>query len=165
MQNDPDIEFAERDYLAHSCGGINDPYVVSGNEWHLAKIQALQAWAVTIGSSNVVVAILDSGVNAAHPDLAGRLLPGYDFVNDDTDPADDFGHGTAVAGTVVADGNNGLGVAGVAYGCSVLPVKVVDSSGFASYSTIAQGIRFVVDHGARVINLSVAGDSASTTLQ
>src|SRR5207249_2940903 len=140
LQNDPDIEFAERDYIAHSCATVNDPYVVSGSEWHLARIQALQAWDVTAGSPNVVIAILDSGINAAHPDLARRILPGYDFVNNDGTPLDDYGHGTAVAGTVVADGNNGTGVAGVAYGCTVLPVKVMDNLGAASHSTIAQGI-------------------------
>src|SRR5882724_3110140 len=165
MQNDPDIEFAERDYLTHACTMPNDPYVVAGNEWHLAKIQALQAWNFTAGASNVVIAILDSGINGAHPDLAGRFLPGYDFVNGDTDTTDDYGHGTAVAGTVVAAGNNGLGVAGVAYGCTVLPVKVMDAWGSESHSTIAQGIEYAVQQGARIINLSLGGDWSSMTLQ
>src|SRR6185436_12514590 len=140
LQSDPDIEFAERDYIAQACFTANDPFVVSGNEWHLAKIQALQAWDFTTGATNLLIAVLDSGVNAAHPDLTGRVLPGYDFVNNDPDAADDFGHGTAVAGTLVASGNNGLGVAGVAYGCTVLPLKVMDQSGSASHSAIAQGI-------------------------
>ena len=90
LKNDPDIEFAERDFIAHACAAPNNPYVVSGSEWHLAKIQALQAWNITNGASNTLIAILDSGINAAHPDLAGRTLPGYDFVNNDTDPVDDF---------------------------------------------------------------------------
>lgn len=165
LRADPDIEFAERDYIARAYATVNDPYVVSGSEWHLAKIQALQAWDFTAGASNIVIAILDSGINASHPDLAGRILPGYDFVNNDSDPADDFGHGTAVAGTVVADGNNGQGVAGVAFGCTVLPVKVMDASGSASHSTIAQGIEYAVQQGARIINLSLGGDWPSSTLQ
>ncbi len=165
LRSDADIEFAERDFVAQAAFVPNDPLVVSGSEWHLATIQAPQAWDITVGGTNTIVAVLDSGINAAHPEFAGRILPGYDFVFNDNDPADDFGHGTAVAGTIVADGNNGMGVAGVAYGCSVLPVKVVDASGFASYSTIAQGIKYAVDHGARVINLSIAGDSSSITLQ
>ena len=165
LQNDPDIEFAERDYIAQACLVPNDPFVVSGDEWHLAKIQALPAWDFTIGASNVLIAVLDSGVNAAHPDLAGRLLPGYDFVNNDFTPSDDFGHGTAVAGTLVANGNNNLGVAGVAYGCTVLPIKVMDQFGSASHSTIAQGIEYAVEHGARIINLSMGGDWPSSTLQ
>jgi hypothetical protein len=165
LRADPDIEFAERDYIARACMTVNDPYVISGSEWHLARIQALQAWDITAGTSNVIIAVLDSGINTAHPDLAGRILPGYDFVNNDSDPTDDFGHGTAVAGTVIADGNNGIGVAGVAFGCSVLPVKVMDATGAASHSTIAQGIEFAIQQGARIINLSLAGDWPSSTLQ
>jgi len=113
LAKDPDIEFAERDYIATASFIPNDPYVSAGNEWHLTKIQAPDAWDAGVGNSSIIVAVLDSGVNAAHPDLAGRILPGYDFVWGDNDPADDFGHGTAVAGTIVASGNNGIGIAGV----------------------------------------------------
>jgi subtilisin family serine protease len=165
LQRDPDLEFAERDGLAQAAFVPNDPYVTTGNEWHLGKIQAEQAWDTSAGSASVVVAVLDSGVNFSHPDLAGRVLAGYDFVSNDTDPSDDFGHGTAVTGVVVATGNNGVGVAGVAWNCRALAVKVVDSTGFASYSAIAQGIRYAVERGARVINISIAGDSPSSTLQ
>jgi subtilisin family serine protease len=165
LRADPEIEFAERDFMAQAAFVPNDPYILSGFEWHLSRIDAGHAWDFTAGLSNTTVAVLDSGINAAHPDLAGRILPGYDFVNGDADTSDDFGHGTAVAGTLVASGNNGVGVAGVAFGCRVLPVKVVDSSGFASYSCIAQGIHYAVDQGVRVINLSLAGDAASATLQ
>lgn len=165
LRNDPRIEFAERDYLAEAALTPNDPEVLNGNEWHLTKIAAPLAWEQTSGASNVVVAVLDSGVNAAHPDLTARLVPGYDFVWDDNDPTDDFGHGTAVAGVIAAAGNNGLGVAGVAFDARVMPVKVMNASGFAAYSTVAQGIRYAVDHGARVINLSLAGSAASATLQ
>ena len=165
LRADPEIEFAEPDYLATATQIPNDPFVTDGSEWHLAKIQAPQAWDITLGNTNVIIAVLDSGVNAAHPDLAGRLLPGYDFVWNDADPADDYGHGTAVAGTIVADGNNSLGVAGVAFGCLVLPVKVMDAGGSASHSAIAQGIEYAVDHGARIINLSMGGDFPSSTLQ
>jgi subtilisin family serine protease len=165
LQHDPTIEFAERDYLAEAAFVPNDAYVVSGSEWHLEKIQAPQAWNITFGASNVIVAVLDSGINAAHPDLAGKVLPGYDFVWGDSNPADDFGHGTAVSGVIAAAGNNSIGVAGVAFGSKILPVKVMDASGFAAYSTMAQGIRYAVDQGARVINISIAGSSPSSTLQ
>jgi thermitase len=165
LKNDPAVEFAERDVIARSAFVPNDPEVVSGAEWHLQKIQAPAAWDYTFGSSQVIVAILDSGINAAHPDLIGHVIPGYNFVSGNSDFADDFGHGTAVAGTIFAAGNNGVGVAGVAFGSTLLPVKVVDSSGFATYSDIANGIYFAVEQGAKVINISIAGDSASPTLQ
>jgi subtilisin family serine protease len=165
LRNDPDIEFAERDYVAEAAYVPGDPYILSGSEWHLAQIQTPQAWDFTVGLTNIIVAVLDSGVDAAHPDLATRILPGYDFVFNDPDPADDFGHGTAVCGTIVAAGDNDAGVAGVAFGCRVLPVKVMDAAGFAYYSTIAQGIHYAVDAGARIINLSIAGSSPSSTLQ
>lgn len=165
LRQDPSIEFAERDYVARTTYVPNDPLVLGGSAWHLSKVEAPLAWDLARGRSNIVIAVLDSGVMANHADLSGQILPGYDFVNGDSDPADDFGHGTAVAGTVVAAGNNSFGAAGVAFGCRVLPVKVVDASGFGSYSTIAQGIRYAVDQGARVINLSIAGTAASAALQ
>lgn len=163
LRKDPAIEFAEPDYIATASFVPNDSLIA--NEWHLNKIAASAAWAVTQGTSNIIVAVLDSGVNAAHPDLAGELLPGYNFVWNNANPDDDFGHGTAVTGSIVAAGNNGAGVAGVAWGCRVLPVKVMDASGMASHSTIAQGIEYAVEHGARVINLSMGGDMNSSTLQ
>jgi subtilisin family serine protease len=165
LRSDPEIEFAEPDYIAKSAFVPNDPRVQSGDAWHLERMQATGGWEYTVGGSNVVVAVLDSGVSAAHPDLTGRLLAGYDFVNGDADHADDFGHGTAVTGAIVASGNNGVGSAGVAFGCRVLPIKVMGPTGYAYYSAIAEGIRYAVDQGARVINISIAGDLPSATLQ
>jgi subtilisin family serine protease len=165
LKRDPDIEFAERDYIARAAFLPNDPLVVSNSAWHLPRIQADLAWNTTAGATNTVVAVLDSGVNAAHPDLAGQVLPGYDFVNVDADPADDLGHGTAVSGAIAAAGNNGRGAAGVAFGCRLLPVKVMNASGFATYSCIAEGIEYAVDRGARVINISIVGTEPSGTLQ
>ncbi len=109
--------------------------------------------------------MIDTGVDSNHPDLRGRVVAGYDFVNGDSDPSDDNGHGTAVAGTAAAAGNNGVGVAGVAWGVSVLPVKVLGANGSGSYSAIANGITYSADQGARVINLSLGGTSSSRTLQ
>lgn len=165
LRNDPDIEFAEPDPIVHVSFSPNDPYVVSGQEWHLARLGAQQAWDLTTGSSNVVVAVLDSGANGAHPDLAGRLLDGYNFVANTTNWADDLGHGTAVAGTISAVANNQLGVAGLAPNCRMLPVKVADASGSAAHSAMAAGIEYAVAHGARIINLSLGGDATSQTLQ
>ncbi len=165
LRRDPEFEYTERDGLARAAYVTNNLALASGLEWHLAKIKAPEAWSITAGQTNTIVALLDSGVNQAHPDLAGRVLPGYNFVANSSDTSDDFGHGTAVAGVVVAAGNNTNGVAGVSYGCMILPVKVVDATGFATYSAIAQGIHFAVDNGARAINLSIVGSLASVTLQ
>ena len=159
------IEFAERDFLAEPAWVTADPDVVSGQAWHIAKVQAPTAWDVTAGATNLIVAVLDSGVNFSHPDLSGRLLTGYDFVNADADASDDYGHGTAVTGVVAATGNNNLGGAGVAFGCVVLPLKVCGADGCAAYSAIAAGIRYAVDHGARIINISLVGDQPSAALQ
>ena len=164
LRQDPSVEYAERDGLARAAFVPADT-TLTGTQWHLAKIQAPQAWTITAGRTNTIVAVLDSGIDAAHPDLASRVLPGFNFVSGDTDTADDFGHGTAVAGVVVATGNNSLGILGVSRGCLVMPVKVVDATGYAYYSAVAQGIHYAVDNGARVINISIAGNDASLTLQ
>ena len=165
LRNDPDTEYAERDYLAQAAFVPDDPLALSGQEWHLASLRAPAAWDITSGRTNVLVAVLDSGIDAAHPDLAGQSTPGYDFVNNTPNPGDDFGHGTAVAGVLAAAGNNGLGIAGIAFGCRVLPVKVMDRSGFAAYSSIAEGIHFAVEQGARVVNISIVGSQPSGALQ
>jgi subtilisin family serine protease len=122
------------------------------------------AWSIATGQPSTIVAILDSGVRADHPDLAGKVLPGYDFFNNDSDPTDDVGHGTAVAGIVAARGNDGVGIAGVAWDVDILPVKVGNADG-APVSFIAQGIYYAVDHGAAVINLSLGSSSPSATLE
>jgi subtilisin family serine protease len=123
-----------------------------------------KAWDVTQGSSRVVVAVLDTGVDARHPDIPGALVPGYDFVNSDTDPADDHGHGTAVAGVIAARANNRVGGAGVCSRCSVMPVKVLDAEGSGLDTLIAAGIVWAADHGANVINLSLGGPGTNQEL-
>jgi subtilisin family serine protease len=103
-----------------------------------------------------VIAVLDTGVDMAHPDLAAKIVsPGHDFANDDEDATDDHWHGTHVAGIAAADTNNSTGVAGVAWNCRILPVKVVDATGSGWYSWIIDGIVWATDHGADVINLSL----------
>jgi subtilisin family serine protease len=131
-------------------------------QWGLRVVGLPQAWAVTQGSKQVIVAVLDTGVDSDHAELRNALVPGYDFVNSDAETTDDNGHGTAVAGIVAARANNGNGIAGVCWRCSIMPVKVLDSAGVGSVSLIAAGIVWAVDHGARVINLSLGG---SATLQ
>jgi subtilisin family serine protease len=123
LKHNPNIEFAELNALAAPSATTNDPYVVNNYEWHLLKLQAFQAWDISVGT-NAVVAICDSGVDPTQPDLVGKLLPGYNVYANNTNTSDEFGHGTAVAGAATAQGNNGIGVAEVAWGASILPVKI-----------------------------------------
>ncbi len=157
------IAYAETDGFVHAFAvNVNDPLLGSA-DWPLANPRFPDAWSLTTGNSSVVVAVVDSGVQAGHPDL-GALDPGYDFVNHDSDPADDYGHGTAVAGIIAAQGNNGIGIAGVCWNCRIMPVKVLNASGVGTDSGVASGITWAVDHGADVINLSLGGPGSSQTL-
>jgi subtilisin family serine protease len=133
-----------------------------GQQWGAALTKAPTAWAVTKGFPSTVVAVLDTGVDQSQPDLRGAFVAGYDFVNNDADPSDDLGHGTAVAGLVAARGNNGLGGAGSCPRCSIMPVKVAAADGTASEANVASGITWATDHGARVINLSLGGPYGTT---
>jgi subtilisin family serine protease len=123
-----------------------------------------KAWDVTQGSSKVVVGLLDTGVDANHPDLRGALVPGWDFIGNDADPADDHGHGTAVAGVIGARSNNHVGGAGICWRCLLMPVKVLDSKGSGDDTLIAAGVVWATDHGAQVINLSLGGPGSSVEL-
>jgi hypothetical protein len=157
----PDVEFAELDQLVAPEDMIpNDPEF--GNEWHLNKIAAPQAWSTTTGMSNIVIAVCDTGVDATHPDLATKLVPGWNMYDNNADTSDVYGHGTMVAGTVAASSNNQQGVASVAWGCLIMPVRISDPTGIASYSTIASGIRYAADHGARVANVSYRVTTSSS---
>ena len=128
-------------------------------------IQVQYAWNYTMGSNQIKIAILDTGVLLTHPEFAGRLLPGYDFVNNDTDPTDDFGHGTHVTGIAAAGANNGIGMVGICPECSIIPVKVLDQSNSGTWSSVAAGMVFAVDAGANIISLSLGGGSNSQIVQ
>jgi len=141
----------------------NDPFI--GDQWNLRRVGAPEAWEVTLGSYSLVVALVDSGIDRTHPEFANRLLQGYDYVNGDSDPSDDFGHGTHVAGILAAAANNSIGVAGLAPNVKLLPLKVLDANGSGTYDNIATAIRRAADSGAQVINLSLGGFAASSTLK
>src|SRR3954468_22124268 len=132
-------------------------------QWGLDTIEADAAHATSTGSG-ATVAVIDTGVLASHEDLAGRLLPGYDFVDNDADPNDGNGHGTHVTGIVAADEGNGLGIEGVAPGAKVLPIRVLDNDGSGTGEDVAKGVDYAVAHNADVINLSLGGDAIGTIL-
>ncbi len=136
----------------------DDPYY-SPYQWNLTRIQGELTWDLAAGSG-VEVAVLDTGLAVAgNHDGIGCVRPGIDVVNGDNDPFDGDGHGTHVSGTIGQATNNGVGVAGLAYGACVVPVKVLDDSGSGSFADIADGIYWAVDHGAKVINMSLGTNS------
>lgn len=159
LAKNPHLKAAEPDQRIAPQFVSNDPYL--GSEWHLAKINAASAWDRSQGAG-VTIAVLDSGVDPSHPDLAPRLVPGWNFYDNNANTADVFGHGTKVAGVAAAIGNNGIGVAGVASQSNVMPIRVTDLQGYAYASTIAQGLTWAADQGVRVANVSfeVAGISS-----
>jgi len=134
-------------------------------QYGLVNIRAPQGWDITTGSAAVTIAIVDSGVDQGHPEFAGKLVAGYDFVNNDANPQDDFGHGTHVAGIAAASSNNGAGVAGVSWGARIMPVKVLNATGGGTYANTAAGVIWAVDHGAQIINLSLGGTGPSSVME
>ena len=132
LKNNKHLKFAERDMLLKPEATADDPYYASA--WHLTKIGAPTAWDVTQGE-NVTIAILDSGVDATHPDLASRLVPGWNFYDNNSNTSDVYGHGTQVAGAAAAASNNALGVASVAGMARIMPIRVSDTAGMVSVVT------------------------------
>ncbi|MAT92631.1 MAG: serine protease [Halioglobus sp.] len=184
LQRDPDVEYAAPNYRLSAMAEPNDEAYPL--QWHYPLIGLPQAWDYTTGNPGVVVAVVDTGVLPDHPDLSGQFVPGYDFVRDSadagdgdgidadpTDPGSSFGggagsfHGTHVSGTVAAAGDNGIGVAGVAYNARVMPLRALGVSGGGTTYDVSQAVRFAAglpnDSGttpaqpAAIINLSLGG--------
>lgn len=182
LEGNPAVLAASPNYRVYATRTPpNDPYYTNNSLWGLNTIRAPAAWDRSVGSRSVYVAVLDSGINYNHEDLAanmGRDLSGrygWDFWNNDNNPMDDNGHGTHVAGTIGAVGNNGRGVTGVNWQVSLLAVKVLDSNGDGTFGSVAQGLDYITaqkrnGRNIRVANLSLAGwvspySDAVTTLR
>lgn len=158
------VLYAEPNYVASVADTLpNDPFLP--NQSDFTRMGVTAAWDISTGSSSVIVAVIDTGVDYTHPDLAPRVIQGRDFYNGDSDPADDNGHGTAVAGIIGACTNNMLGIAGLTWNTKIMPIKVTSSTGSAPYSAIANGIVYAADNGARVASISIAGGMYSSTLE
>ncbi len=183
-ERNPNVRYAELNGVYEAVAtGPNDPRV--GEQWgfnnasatapNTLDIDAFEAWrgasttawnGGTTGSATVKIAILDTGINASHPDLSGKVAAGRNFTTaNTTDTSDTNGHGTHVAGTAGAKTNNGAGVAGTCPGCTLVPVKVLGNDGTGSWSWIANGLRWAADNGARVANMSLGGSSGSSTVR
>ena len=162
----PQVIYAEPNYMCQADIVPDDTYY--SYQYGPQNCSAEDGWDINTGSSSVVIAILDTGVNGLHSEFAGRMVGGYDFINSlaltGEENSDDYGHGTHVAGIAAATGNNNNGIAGVAWGCKIMPVKVLDEYGSGSYASIASGIVWASANGAHVINMSLGGSGYSQTL-
>lgn len=156
------VAYAEPDFVAEAVGSPDDPYF--DLQWGLTKIKAPQAWEMTTGSTSINIAILDTGVDLDHPDLANKIISNINFSTSGT--VDDvYNHGTHVAGIAAAMTNNGIGVSGLGYTSTIMNVKVLSDTGSGSYSGIASGIIWAADNGAEIINMSLAGSFGSSSLE
>ncbi len=182
LNRNPDVAVARLDPITRIAVRPNDKYF--GDQYALsnsgqvlddlpdrpqgkagADISATGGWGQTKGSSGVIIAILDTGVELTHPDIKNKIVsPGKDFINNDNDASDDHWHGTHVAGIAAAETNNELGIAGVGWDCAVLPGKVMAASGEGDYGALILGIYWAVDQGVGIINLSLGGDARDTDL-
>ncbi|MDQ0876901.1 thermitase [Paenibacillus sp. V4I3] len=172
---DDQEEDENKDDSSQTDTGASTPSDISANfmpndnlfskyQWNLPLIETVQGWQLTRGTKDVIVAVVDTGVDLKHPDLRNQLLPGYNVISDNDNPQDDVGHGTHVTGVISALVNNNLGVAGMTWYNKVLPVKVLDQTGAGSTYSVAQGIIWAADHGAKVMNLSLGNYADSSFL-
>ncbi|HET9495960.1 MAG TPA: S8 family serine peptidase, partial [Chloroflexia bacterium] len=137
------VEYAQPNRLYEMARTPDDEQYAAGQQWSLTQIKAEQAWDVTTGNSDIIIAILDTGVATDHPDLEDKIVPGYDFYANDNNPYADSAHGTMTAGIAAASSNNGRGVAGVSWGARIMPVKVLGGErGSGSDEQVARGIRW-----------------------
>jgi thermitase len=175
----PRVKYAEPNYIGKG-GDFFPTDTFFFEQWHLhnlgyfgipdADIDAVEGWQITRGDASVTVAVLDSGIDFNHPEFAGRVLPGFDVVDDDNDPTFDHPHGVWVTGIIAANADNLSSVAGVDHFAQILPVKVLNSRNRGSTMDLAQGLVFAANQGADVINMSLidyppAGQTLSNALQ
>jgi thermitase len=158
-----EVEYAEPNHMLKAFYIPNDPFFAY--QYGPQKVQAPDAWDVTTSNGNIKIAIIDTGIQLNHPELAIKLWPGYNFVEGNLNPNDGNGHGTHVAGIAGALTENSLGIAGIAPSASIIPVRALDNSGNGTLSNIANAITYSTNAGAKVINLSLGSSQGSITLE
>ena len=157
---------SEPDYFVSAQVDVPPSDPLYTQQWDLPVIGAPDAWKALLSDApKVTIAIIDSGICADHSDLKGRILPGWDFVEDDAVPQDEYGHGCGVAGIIAANVDDGAGMAGIAPNAMILPLRVLDAQGVGTYSNVAAAIVRAADAGAQVINLSLGGNNPSSVLE
>ncbi len=188
FNNNPQVEYAEPNYLYQTFVLPNDTYF--DQQWALNQsndhdIDTPDAWNITTGNGSIVVAVIDTGVDWDHPDLADNIwnnthesvdgsdtdgngyiddIRGWDFYSNDSNPADDHGHGSHCSGVIGAVGNNSIGIAGICWNCSIMPIKALSSSGGGYSDDLANAIYYAVDNGANIISMSWGGYTESSLI-
>ena len=158
---DPNVKYVEKNKLVRTLYTPNDPFYPY--QWNLEPIQVSKAWDIEKGSRNVTIAILDTGIDYWHEDLE-NYAGGFDFVNNDPDPMDDHGHGTAVAGIAAATIDNGKGIAGIAQ-VNILALKVLDETGWGTTWGVSKAITYAARHYVDVISMSFGSDDPSALME
>lgn len=166
FKNLSNVEFAEPNYLyLQNQIGPNDLLYREQYQWNLPSIRAESGWDLSRGKEDVVIAIVDTGVDLNHPDLKNRLTEGFNVIENNNYPDDDNGHGTHVAGIIASETNNQEGVAGITWFNKIMPVKAMEAKGYGTSFDIAKGIIWAVNHGADVINLSLGNYQGSAVMK
>lgn len=155
----PDVEYAEPDYKRYVSVVPRDPYYP--RQRGLEDIYAPEAWNISTGDASVIIAVIDSGVNSSHPDLAPNITSGRDFINDRSAAMDVYGHGTAVAGVAAGRGDNGIGIAGTSWGSAIMPLRASDFQGEFNTSDIIAAIHYAIENSAKIISVSFSGPDYS----
>jgi type VII secretion-associated serine protease mycosin len=164
FQSIPSVAYCEPNYI-YLQNEIPNDLLYSRYQWNLPVIDTEEGWTLSRGKKSVTIAVIDSGVDLNHPDLVHRLQTGYNVLAENNIPEDDNGHGTHVAGIIASEPNNHEGVAGITWFNRVMPIKALNADGYGTSFDVAKGIRWAVDHGAKVINLSLGNYQPSTVLE
>ncbi len=159
------VEYAEPIYIYLQQVLPNDFLYTEQYQWNLPVIQTEAGWDVTRGNEKVIIAVVDTGVDLNHPDLKNRLTKGYNVIDNNNFPDDDNGHGTHVSGIIASETNNQEGGAGITWYNKIMPIKAMESEGYGTSFNIAKGIVWAVEHGARVINLSLGNYHTSKIMK
>lgn len=162
LRQNPLVESVSPNQKVKAARAPNDPLLP--NQHYLKQIRAEEAWDVATGS-DLVIAVVDTGVDHNHPDLAGKLLPGINLVEPGTYPDDDNGHGTNVAGVIAASADNDKGMAGILWNARIMPIKALEADGNGDEDKLGEGIRYAVQNGARVVVLSLGLNKQSAYME